>query len=204
VRGRTLALFELLWLVAGVGCRHPETHAAKAQASGAASVPSALASVLAPRAASRFVCAGDKCRQAQPRLPDTGEWRCAELGQVVWCAGGEPAAGVVSGPRAAGYRCGPRWGNGDERVCIDQQPDYPTDRGETFKCGFEQEHGIARVCRAEQTLARRALPERALPACWLDRDCPSGGCERGACRCTTAAECRAGRCEAGLCVEATP
>src|SRR3954470_16663410 len=30
-----------------------------------------------------------------PRLPDTGEWRCADRGHVVWCTGGEPAAGVV-------------------------------------------------------------------------------------------------------------
>jgi hypothetical protein len=205
VRGSTrLALFELLLVAAGVGC-HPEPRAHKPRsAPSARSTSSALTRVLAPRAASRFACQGDKCRQAQPRLPDTGEWRCAEFGHVVWCAGGEPAAGVVRGPSDPGYRCGPRWGSGNERVCIDQRPDYPESQSETFQCSFEQERGIARVCRTAHASPHADLAARALPACWLDRDCPSGGCDRGACRCSGPAECRAGRCEAGLCVEAKP
>jgi hypothetical protein len=203
VRGSRRRKFELLLLAASVGCQHPESRAHKPTA--ASSVENLLAHAALPRAASRFACQGRRCRQEQPRLPDTGEWRCAERGHVVWCAGGEPAAAVVAGPPDASFRCGPRWGSSSsERVCIDRHPDYPDGQSETYQCGFEQERGIARVCGPAKAWAGGELSARALPACWLDRDCASGACDRGACRCSAATECRAGRCESGVCVEAKP
>jgi len=155
-----------------------------------------------PRPASRFYEQAGKQRQAHPRLPDTGEWRCAESERTVWCAGGEAAAGVVSGPLDRGYRCAARWGqNTGERVCVDQQPDYP---GEGYRCRFEQERGVARVCEPATAAAGPALPGGALPACWLDRDCPSGRCDRGACTCKQAQQCSRGSCQNGFCSEVKP
>ena len=196
-----LALLELLLLTAGVGCKP----AAKSEPNVAASATSRLQRALAPRAAGRFKCREGQCRQQQPRLPDTGEWRCAERAHVVWCAGGEPAAGVVSGRVDPGFRCGARWGHAPaERVCIDRHPDYPDETGD-FDCSFEQERSIVRVCRANARIAA-PLPaqERALPACWLDRDCPSGACDRGVCTCNADPQCQTGRCRAGVCAEGKP
>ena len=174
MRGRArVALFELLLLTSSVGCRHPRK--LEPSPRPLASAP-AQARLVGPRAAGPFVCSDGNCRQAQPRLPDTGEWRCADGGNVVWCAGGEPAAGVVSGPADAHFRCGSRWGkNGAERVCIDEQPDYPQDQTENYRCSFDQELRIARVCQPATSLPeRKKTPAHALAACWLDRDCPSG------------------------------
>lgn len=209
MRAARFAPFEPLLLLGALGgCQHPDSHAKRPSvaSSSAASVASnALARGAGPRAASRFACQNGKCRQAQPRLPDTGEWRCADLGHVVWCAGGEPAAGVVSGPPDARFRCGPRWGaNQAERVCIDRHPDYPDNQRDTFKCSFEQERGVARVCQSGEAWPGAELAASAVPACWLDRDCASGGCDRGACRCAAAGDCQTGRCVSGVCVEATP
>ena len=193
-----LALFELLWLTSSVGCQQPKTSEPK-PAHAAANTSATVLAALAPRAASRFQLQNGKLRQEHPRLPDTSEWRCAELGQVVWCAGGEPAAGVVSGPPDRGYRCGPRWGNAAERVCIDEHPDYP---GEGYRCSFDQELSIARVCQPAAPWQGSALTAHAVPACWLAGDCPSGRCDRGACGCTTDQECQTGQCRDGACVEA--
>ena len=113
------------------------------------------------------------------RLPDDGEWRCAEQGGVVWCAGGEPAAGVVSVSSPRGYRCAERRGAVRERVCVDGAPDYPDGGAAAFRCRFEQERGVSRVCtRASQVV--RPLPSGAAPNCWVDADC-AGRCERGSC-----------------------
>jgi hypothetical protein len=130
--------------------------------------------------ASPFVCTGDTCKQRHVRLPDDGEWRCAERDGVVWCAGGEPAAGVVSTSSARGYRCGARRGSpSGERVCVDAAPDYPDGGPSAFRCSFEQERGMVRACRRAAGTLR---PPRvgALPNCWIDADCP-GRCERGTC-----------------------
>jgi hypothetical protein len=133
---------------------------------------------LAP--ASAFECRAGTCSQRHPRLPDDAEWRCAERGGVVWCAGGEPASGVVTGPKDRAFRCGQR-PNG-ERVCVSTEPDYPPGGRESYACRFDAEHGITRVCREATTpaAALAALPSSA-PDCWLDRDC-SGRCDRGFCR----------------------
>jgi hypothetical protein len=130
--------------------------------------------------ASPFVCNGDVCLQRHVRLPDDGEWRCAERDGVVWCAGGEPAAGVVAAKASRGYRCGERRGSKErERVCVDAAPDYPDGGAAQFRCRFEQEHGVVRSCTRAGG-AQRPLPAGAEPNCWLDADC-AGRCERGTC-----------------------
>lgn len=195
-----VALLELSLLALAVGCQQPskEKPTPRAQASASTS----LTSLLRPRPASRFYERAGKLRQEHPRLPDAGEWRCAEHDRSVWCAGGDAAAGVVAGPLDRGYRCAARWGqNAGERVCIDQHPDYPS---AGYQCRFEQERGIARVCEAATAAPGPALPAAALPACWLDRDCPSGRCDRGACGCSANEHCLSGRCESGVCSEAKP
>lgn len=189
------ALVEALCLVACVACRGEP-------ARDEAPLPEPPA-----RRASDFVCHEDTCRQVQPRLPDSGEWRCAERERVVWCAGGEPAAGVAPGRPDPQFRCGKRWGaraTPGERVCIDPRPDYPNDAPGDYACRYEQERGVVRACRREPNPARPWAHERALPACFFDADCPSGRCDRGACRCAGAAECALGSCESGVCAEAAP
>ena len=134
---------------------------------------SALASV------SPFDCRAGSCSQRHSRLPDDGEWTCAELDGVVLCAGGEPASGTVAGPADRAFRCGQR-PNG-ERVCVNRTPDYPPGGRERYACRFDAEHGVTRECREHPTPAPvlAALPSTA-PDCWLDRDC-SGRCDRGHC-----------------------
>lgn len=129
--------------------------------------------------ASAFDCRTGTCIQRHARLPDDGEWMCAELEGVVLCTGGDPAAGTVPGPPNPAFRCGRR-PNG-ERVCVDPTPDYPPGGRERYACRFDAEHGVTRECRESTTPtpALAALP-RAAPDCWLDRDC-SGHCERGFC-----------------------
>jgi hypothetical protein len=133
--------------------------------------------------ASAFVPAGDGWSQRHVRLPDDGEWRCAELDGVVLCAGGEPAAGVVSAGAASGYRCGERRGSPRrERVCVDPTPDYPPGEPSRYRCRFSSVHGLTRECQPRQSGAAvvvARLPARA-PDCWLDADC-TGRCEHGFC-----------------------
>ncbi len=137
----------------------------------------------APRArtleASKFICQGALCRQRHVRLPDDGEWRCAEREGLVWCAGGEPAAGVISAPRQRGYVCGQRRGH-DERVCVDVSPDYPSAIPGQHRCRFVAEDGFWRECERER-VATRARGALGPPDCWLDADCAPGRCDRGTC-----------------------
>jgi hypothetical protein len=132
-----------------------------------------------PVEASPFVCAGATCVQRHVRLPDDGEWRCAERDGVVWCAGGEPAAGVVTLTSSRGYRCGERRGAVRERVCVDAAPDYPDGGPGAFRCKFEQERGVVRTCTRGPGTSRRE-PVATEPNCWIDADC-AGRCERGSC-----------------------
>jgi hypothetical protein len=197
---KRVARFELLLLMWAVGCQAPT----KGEPRVVASATRELRAALAPHRAGRFECRERKCSQQHPRLPDTGEWRCADREHVVWCAGGEPAAGVVSGPPDAQFRCGARWGTDKpERVCLDPQPDYPDDEHD-YACSFEQEKSIVRVCRAWAPAPPRPLAAGAIPACWLDRDCPSGACDRGVCSCNADSQCQVGRCRSGACVEGKP
>lgn len=195
-------LVELLLLLAAFGCRE---RASVGRVPSPATRASSAALSLAPRPAGSFTCGGDGCLQLHPRMPDTGEWLCAERGGVVWCAGSDGAAGVVAGPPDLGFRCGKRWGGGpSERVCIDRHPDYPSAPG-VYQCRFQQERGSSRLCRlSSASESATSLAESALAACFLDRDCPSQRCERGTCGCASDAECRLGRCERGSCVEGQP
>jgi hypothetical protein len=183
---RSLALLESVLLLASIGCQSASPAEQK--------LPPAPT-----RMAGKFVCRGDDCRQEQPRLPDTGEWRCAEHGKVVWCAGGEPAAGVVAGAPDLGFRCAVRWGKSalsGERVCIDRSPDYPNGARAAYDCAYDQELSMARVCKKSAALAE-PLPPGAEPACWLSKDCPSGRCDRGVCSCQADADCVHGHCKPG-------
>ncbi len=181
---------ESLLLAACIGCSRPQKTRAQP--------------LLSARLASPFVCQGSTCRQAHPRLPDTGEWRCAERDGVAWCAGGEPAAGVVAGPADPSFRCAPRFGHESERVCIARHPDYPGGQPSLQSCWYAQEAGVSRHCGPARSASRAPLAERALPACWLDADCSSRACDRGACRCQKDAECLRGRCRDGVCVAGGP
>lgn len=137
--------------------------------------------------ASDFVCDGGLCTQRHVRLPDDGEWRCAEREGVAWCAGGEPAAGVVAVASDRGFLCGerriPRDAPADrrrERICIDPSPDIPPGAREAYSCRFAQERGVTREC-IEKPTPVRPPPARTAPDCWLDADCAPGSCDRGQC-----------------------
>lgn len=189
---RAALCVELMLLVAG--CRGPAPVEKRASASAT------WQAALAPRRSSGFECKSGSCRQEHPRLPDSAEWVCAERDGVVWCRSGEPAAGVAPGSIDAHFRCGPRWNTPSERVCIDERPEYPAGR---YACRFEQESGMARVCQPSSAASSQPRVN-ALPACWFDKDCRSGACDRGACACREQRDCERGACREGLCVEAKP
>lgn len=193
-----IPLVELALLLA-LGCR-------QAPASQRAPRPTAsqraLTPWLAPRPSSRFVCEGSVCRQDYPLVPSSAEWRCAERERVVWCAGGDAAAGVVGGADEPRFRCGARWGAAvAERVCVDTAPEYPLELMPAH-CRFVQEQGLSRLCTQDTGNAKAApLPLDALPSCWLDRDCPAGRCDRGVCGCDRDDQCQQGKCREAHCVE---
>lgn len=133
--------------------------------------------------ASEFSCDAGRCVQRHVRLPDDGEWRCAERSGVVWCAGGEPAAGVVPAPVSRGFACGTRRapeGSRTERVCVDEAPDYPGGARGRYRCRFLQERGIQRECVSER-VEPRPVAARTAPDCWVDGDCAPDSCDRGRC-----------------------
>jgi hypothetical protein len=135
-----------LWLaLLALGCQST-ARAEKPASVRATPITSASVSV-APRPASSFELENGVFVQRHPRLPDSGEWRCAERGGVVWCAGGQAPAGVAPGLPEPAFRCGKRWGADllSERVCIDRRPEYPSSGAR--QCRFEQERGIQRSCR---------------------------------------------------------
>jgi hypothetical protein len=202
--GLLLELAAVAALALCSGCQARSSQHEQRAAPAASSAGARLGRLLAPQTAGRFACAGEVCSQPYPRLPDSGEWRCADSGGVVWCAGGEPAAGVAPGAPSPGYRCGVRFGAGlaPERVCIDRHPDYPFDQVSGYACSFAQERGMTRVCKRASAPATTPLAPNALPACWLGKDCRSGECDRGSCRCATDQQCEAGRCRLGVCSEA--
>ncbi len=154
-----------------------------------------------------FVCKGADCQQLHPRLPDDGEWSCADDAGAVVCVGSEPPAGVVPGAVEAGWICGerapraPLKNDPGRRVCVDLSPDYPDGRPASWRCRFDQERGHRRVCTRDLTVhalgdacddlhpcldgalcvSARCLPRRPMPSCWLDGDCRDGVCRFGSC-----------------------
>jgi hypothetical protein len=153
-------------------------------------------------AAPAFVCAGKRCQQSHPRMPDDGEWQCTDSAGATLCMGGERAAGVVAGPTDAAWFCGARRG-GDpgSRLCVDLSPDFPDGRATGWRCRTLYDGPPRRVCDRDpgaHTLAETCdarhpcvdgsrcadgwcVPERPAPACWLQTDCPGGRCRFGSC-----------------------
>ena len=153
------------------------------------------------RDAPPFSCTGDTCVQPDPRMPDDGEWECADFAAVVVCHGGLAPAGVPPAGTDEGFRCGARRGARaaqGERVCVDTSPDMPEATARRYRCRFE---GRARVCVRDASAASvgdpcvkattcatglacvsgRCVPELPTPACWLDGDCDKGTCRFGSC-----------------------
>ncbi|MCC6214371.1 MAG: hypothetical protein IT376_05850 [Polyangiaceae bacterium] len=153
----------------------------------------------AAESAGPFECAGDRCTQRFPRLPDDHEWECADVDGVVICRSWSAGAGFVPGRPDSGYRCGAVRGEPEERVCVDFAPDRPP--GEPWDCSFGNEPGTpSRTCvrGGREPLGRRCgsacpfgavcagdrcLPLAARPDCWTDRDCaPGARCAFATCR----------------------
>lgn len=154
--------------------------------------------------AAEFHCTGDVCIQPHARVPDAHEWTCADAGGASLCLSKALASGVVSTPVDAGFICGSRRiqrSKSGERICIDLSPDFPNGQPHDWNCHFEHETGVTRVCRHQPSAALgdacehsrpacpdganciegHCLPQRAAPACWLDRDCESKTCRFGSC-----------------------
>jgi len=149
-----------------------------------------------------FVCTADRCQQPHPRMPDDGEWQCADSAGATICMGGERAAGVAAAPADAGWFCGARRG-GDpgSRICVDLSPDFPDAQARGWRCRTLYDGPPRRVCDRDpgaHTLAETCearhpcvdgsrcvdgwcVPERPAPACWLETDCPGGRCRFGSC-----------------------
>ncbi len=149
--------------------------------------------------ADAFACNDAQCTQRHPRMPDDGEWECADLDGVVVCRGWAEAAGVVPGPPDLGWHCGPRAGAKSERICVDFAPDRPPH--EPWSCRFQYESDapprlctrggagpLGRECAGgcpfgSVCVAERCLPLEPQPKCWVDKDCAAGQkCAHGTCR----------------------
>jgi hypothetical protein len=159
-----------------------------------------------PRAARapRFQCRGRRCSQEQPRLPDDGEWECADVAGAVLCRGGSEPAGVAHASADPGWLCGARHhGKNGERVCVDLDPDLP-ERTELRSCHFEFDGArMRRVCEpsdhpllgdacthpdlcpaGSDCSAGVCIPPHPRPNCWGDADCELGQCRFGSCSVT--------------------
>jgi hypothetical protein len=105
--------------------------------------------------AEEFRCEGARCDQRHPRLPDAGEWECADIAGAVFCRGGEPPAGAPPAASDPGFVCGPREKNGlattSERLCVDWSPDFPDGASAAHgqRCRFEEQHAAVRVCEQD-------------------------------------------------------
>jgi hypothetical protein len=164
----------------------------------------AKAAASVDRASPPFSCAGPRCEQRHPRMPDDGEWQCADSGGATVCTGGERAAGVAPAPAESGWWCGWRSGASafdGERVCVDLAPDFPDGHMRGWRCTTRYEGPVRRVCERDpdaHTLTEpcdarqpcldgsrcsggRCVPERPAPACWLPGDCAAGRCRFGSC-----------------------
>lgn len=154
--------------------------------------------------AGSFRCEGPRCLQRHPRLPDDGEWECAAVAGAVVCRGGERPAGTPPGAADAGFFCGARQGaraGPDERVCVDLSPDFPDGSARGWRCHFETQEGLQRVCDRDPSahtltdacdpthpcvsglvcVASRCTPAEPDPACWLDGDCDKAACRFSTC-----------------------
>jgi hypothetical protein len=148
-----------------------------------------------------FACDGARCEQRHPRMPDDGEWQCADSAGVTVCAGGERAAGVAPAPVDPGWFCGARAGGEPGRICVDLAPDFPDGTASGWRCTTRYDGPVRRACDRDASArtvgepcdARRPCVDGALcaggwcvprlpaPACWLERDCAGGRCRFGSC-----------------------
>jgi len=152
---------------------------------------------------SAFVCDGGTCAQADPRMPDEGEWECVDIDGIVYCHATAHASGTAPGPADLGWKCGQRRGAPPgERVCVDLSPDRPDAKG--WRCKYEYVSFYARrVCAHEgassvggrcsgtsadacprdaRCVGGLCVPPRPTPDCWLDKDCGDGArCRWGSC-----------------------
>ena len=184
--------------------KRPVPASAGSGAMGWRCVGSGAARSCAPRAASvpAFVCSGDRCEQRHPRMPDDGEWQCADSAGATVCMGGERAAGVAAAPADPGWFCGVRRGaDPGARLCVDLSPDFPDGRASGWRCRTLHDGPPRRICERDpdaHTLAESCdprhpcvdgsrcadgwcVPERPAPGCWLQSDCPGGRCRFGSC-----------------------
>jgi hypothetical protein len=207
LRARALAATAILSLSWTAACRAPaagdcadvETLRICWDRAGPHVMGSAAAAV---RRGPAFACDGSRCAQRHPRMPDDGEWQCADSAGATICVGGERPAGVAPAPADPRWLCGARRGGPPgARVCVDLSPDFPDGGGGGWRCRTLYDGPTRRVCdRAPDahTLgdpcdpARpcvdgsrcadgRCVPDRPAPACWLDGDCPGGRCRFGSC-----------------------
>ena len=159
----------------------------------------------AARALLAFACEGARCTQRYPRMPDDGEWTCADAAGAAICVGGEPAAGVAAAPPDPAWRCGPRRGARHDalggRVCTDDAPDFPDGRMSGWRCRYLHDPPPRRACDRDPSTpmlgascdarrpcldggrctAGRCMLPATPPDCWLDGDCDAGRCRLGHC-----------------------
>jgi hypothetical protein len=148
---------------------------------------------------SAFDCGDDHCVQRHVALPDENVWECRIEAGALICLELAKAAGAVSGPIAAGFRCAARPSNAEQRVCMDLAPDRPDDRswdcdiaherGERMRCERHGDTGpqvgdsCDGVCPSGSSCTSAAcLPHRHTPECWDERDCGGDRCALGACQ----------------------
>ena len=153
-----------------------------------------------------FTCTSGHCVEPHPRLPDDGEWSCADMAGAAVCAGGEPAAGIPKAVRDAAWICGPERGpksaRDASRICVDLAPDFPDGVARGWRCSYTGEPGTQRVCEGDPNAheigdacdagrpcldglsctASRCLPHRPAPSCAFDRDCDDHRCRFGTCQ----------------------
>ncbi len=145
-----------------------------------------------------FVCDGDACQQAYPRMPDDGEWECAERSGVVVCRRGIVASGVVPGTPDPAWICGER--PSGEPICVDLSPDMPQGATTGWRCHYQHGDSVQRLCEraADEALVGApcgegcpdgarcvenvCVPPKPQPTCWQDTDCDEAkACRFGSC-----------------------
>ena len=153
-----------------------------------------------------FTCMSGRCVEGHPRLPDDGEWSCADMAGAVVCSGGDAAAGIPKAVSDAAWICGQRHGAHAEReasrICVDLAPDFPNGAALGWRCSYTAEHGSQRVCEGDPSAheigdlcdaahpcldgllctASRCVPHRPAPSCAFDRDCDGHRCRFGTCQ----------------------
>jgi hypothetical protein len=175
--------------------------------------------------AGSFECRENTCVQRHPRLPDDGEWLCADSAGAVLCAGGEPAAGVAPARADAGWFCGKRGGArppvvtaaraqpsaaaapiAGPRVCVDLDPDFPDGTASHWRCRYAYEGGVQRICvRGGGGATVGAVCDASRP-CVDGSHCSSGRCvvARPAPDCWLDSDCKSKSCRFGSCTPVEP